>query len=150
MSKKVLRNVELMWCNFVAKDQYGNYSAKVMLNADHRASLEEWGVSYKESDGEYFIQVRRNKDGQGEELPAPVVVDGNMAPVNGGIIGNGSTANIQLDVYPYKAYGGGIAARLESVQILSLIPYGDDEGFEPISEGDLTGSNEVDEDTVPF
>ena len=137
MAKRVLRNVELMWCNFVSKDQYGNYSCKVILNEGHKEILDNWGVKYKtDAEGQTFIQLRRNKDAQGEELPAPTVVDGSMQPVNAAIIGNGSTANVQMDVYPYKAYGGGIAARLESVQILNLIPYGDDEALEPVEEAD--------------
>lgn len=151
MPKRVLKDVELKWCNFTSKDQYGCYSAKLILNTENVAKMHEWKLETKKDEDGDFYQIRRNKGPDGTELPAPIVVGPDMAPITGVQVGNGSIANVLVDVYPYKAYGGGIACRLESVQVTSLVPYGDDESLEPVADaGSSEGAPKVGGDDVPF
>lgn len=125
---RVIKNVELKWCKFGVVDQYGKYGCQVILNKDQAKTLKGWGINVQKDkeDGTLFIRARRDSD----RGPVPVV-DASLAPVTA-TVSNGAIANVMLDVYEYKKFGGGIACRLEKVQLLKWEPYQQGEDFEPV------------------
>jgi hypothetical protein len=135
---RVLKNVELKWCKFGAVDAYGKYGCQLVLTKDHAKTLKSWGINgvKKDDDGSLFIRVRRDSD----KGPVPVV-DASLTPVTA-TISNGATANVMLDVYEYKKYGGGITCRLEKVQLLKWEPYQQGEEFEPVDGEEFESEDE--------
>lgn len=141
MPKRILKRVKLEWCNFNAKDNYGKRSCRVILDDSHVAQLEAWGVGDKvrsgksiknkdyQFDGSFLQLAQREADWDGNELGPVPVCDNKRQPLTAQV-GNGSIGNVKVDIYEYKKYGGGTAIRLEEVQILDLVPYGDDEDFD--------------------
>jgi len=125
MANKVLNNVSLEWCKFNSQDQYGHYGCKVVLTPEASSKMTKLGLKFKTEDGVNFFRARAQE---------PVeVVDKNLAPVSG-TIANGATANIMLDVYQYKKYGGGIACRLKKVQLIDFDYYEEGESFAPVDD----------------
>ena len=72
--------------------------------------------------------VRRDED------RGPVVVKDAALNVITANIANGAIANVMLDVFEYKKFGGGIACRIEKVQVLVWDIYGDDADFEEVKK----------------
>lgn len=141
MAIKTLKNVKLKWCKFSVVDDYGKFSCQIDLNKDHAKQLKEWGLKVKKDDeGNLFIRVRRD-----EEKGPVIVKDASLNTVTAQIA-NGATANVMLDVYEYKKFGGGIAARLDKVQVIQWEPYGDDADFEPV-DTTATGEDDTNGDT---
>lgn len=130
MANKVLNNVVLNWCKFSKVDQYGHYGCELVLNKEHVKRLKELGLTTKKSkDGSEDVFRARCKEEDG-----PVeVVDAKLNRITS-TVANGATANVMLDVYEYKRYGGGIAARLKKVQLLEWEPYDEGEGFEIVED----------------
>ena len=68
----------------------------------------------------------KDKDGNVQNLPAPVVVDANVKVVKGVRIGSGSRVKVSVELRPYvmpatEKYG--VSARLNGVQIIELVEY---------------------------
>lgn len=139
MPKKTLKNVKLKWCKFTTLDQYGKYSCQIDLNQEQYDQLVSWGLKPKRNaeDGSLFIRVRRDED------KGPVVVKDAALNTITATIANGAIANVMLDVYEYKRYGGGTACRIEKVQVLVWEAYGDDEDFEEVVDP-IGGSDDSD------
>lgn len=125
MANKVISNVTLEWCKFTTVDNYGHYGCKVILSPEAAKKIKSLGLKYKTEEGVDYIRVR-SKD--------PVVaLDKDLTPVECSIA-NGATANILLDVYKYKQYGGGIACRLKKVQLIDWEPFEEGESFSPVED----------------
>ena len=139
MAIKTLKNVTLKWCKFSTVDDYGKYSCQISLSTAQAEQVAGWGLKTKQDeDGNYFIRVRRDED------RGPVVVKDAALNVITANIANGAIANVMLDVFEYKKFGGGIACRIEKVQVLVWDIYGDDADFEEVSDSELPtvgGSN---------
>lgn len=139
MAIKTLKNVTLKWCKFGTVDDYGKYSCQISLSTAQAEQVAGWGLKTKQDeDGNYFIRVRRDED------RGPVVVKDAALNVITANIANGAIANVMLDVFEYKKFGGGIACRIEKVQVLVWDIYGDDADFEEVSDSELPtvgGSN---------
>lgn len=141
MPIRTLKNVTLNWCKFNTVDDYGKYSCQINLSSKKQAKeVEAWGLKVKEVDGSYILRVRRDAD------RGPVVVKDAKLNVVTANIANGATANVMLDVYEYKKFGGGISCRLEKVQVLTWEVYGEDADFEEVDieegAGDALGGDE--------
>lgn len=160
MAKRILHNVKVEWCNFKEKDDFGHKGCNAILSPEHVAKLEEWNVGHRVKDGtanvknekyqfegKFIKAQQRDTDFDGNETGPVPVVDINMKPFTE-IIGNGSLCNLKLDVYEYKGYGGGTTFKLDSVQVIELIPYGDDEDFG--SPGEPDTGDQVDTQDNPF
>lgn len=139
MPIRTLKNVTINWCKFSAVDDYGKYSCQVNLNAAQVKEVKAWGLKPRESEGSYFLRVRRDAD------RGPVVVKDAQLNVVTANIANGATANVMLDVYEYKKFGGGISCRLEKVQVLTWDVYGEDADFEAV---DVEGGSQSGEDEL--
>lgn len=132
MAIKTLKNVKLKWCIFGKLDDYGKYSCQIDLTSAQAEKVISWGLGVKQDEnGNKFIRVRREAD------KGPVVVKDASLNVVTAQIANGATANIMLDVYEYKRFGGGITCRIEKVQVLIWDIYGDDAEFEEVSDEEL-------------
>lgn len=135
MPIRTLKNVVINWCKFNAVDDYGKYSCQIVLNDRQAMEVESWGLKVKHdaNSGTNILRVRRDAD------RGPVVVkDANLNVITA-TIANGATANVMLDVYQYKKFGGGTACRLEKVQVLTWDAYAADADFEVV---DVEGGND--------
>lgn len=139
MPIRTLKNVTLNWCKFSTVDDYGKYSCQINLNAAQVKEVKAWGLKVRESEGSYFLRVRRDAD------RGPVVVKDARLNIVTANIANGATANVMLDVYEYKKYGGGISCRLDKVQVLTWDVYGEDADFEVV---DVEGGGDEGEDDI--
>ena len=137
MASKVIRNATLKWCKFGVVDQYGKYGCAAYLDKEGIAKMKAIGLSHKlkkdkEEGSTFFRAVLEGEKG-------PVIVkdkDGNEVTSS---ISNGATANLKLDVYEYKRYGGGTTCRLIAVQLLDWEPYDSGEDFDDSGDdGDIS------------
>ena len=143
MASKVIRNATLKWCKFGVVDQYGKYGCQAYLDKEGIAKMKAIGLSHKlkkdkEEGSTFFRAVLEAEKG-------PVIVkdkDGNEVTSS---ISNGATANLKLDVYEYKRYGGGITCRLIAVQLLDWEPYVSGEDFD-----DSGDDGDVSDERDPF
>jgi hypothetical protein len=138
MSKRVLKNVELEWCKFVTPDdKYGFRQCNAKVTDEHQEFLEKQGIADKvktHKDGYNYILCRqRQEDWDGNKTGPVPVVDKSLEPVDPNSVGNGSTANLMIDVYQYGP-NKLTAFRLEKVQVLNHVVFGDDEGFEVMGD----------------
>lgn len=128
MAKKVIKDCILNWCFLNKLDDYGKYGCKATVTKEGAKKLKDLGLKVKkDEDGTYFMRFKRAED------KGPVVVldkDGEKVTQ---AISNGAKANVMIDVYTYKSFGGGIACRLDKIQLISWEPYGasgEDEDFD--------------------
>lgn len=139
MPIRTLNNVVINWCKFNTVDDYGKYSCQIVLNDRQAMEVESWGLKVKHdaASGINILRVRRDAD------RGPVVVkDANLNVITA-TIANGATANVMLDVYQYKKFGGGTSCRLEKVQVLTWDAYAADADFEVVNiEGGNDGGSE--------
>lgn len=142
MANKLLKNVVLQYCYFHKVDQYGKYGCKIILNKAHAKDLKDWGLKVKkDDDGTLYFRARRAED------RGPVVVKDADLNIITDTPSNDATANVILDVYNYKNFGGGIAARIEKVQLLNWEPFGGGLDFEEEKvEGSSTSGSEDEPD----
>ena len=128
MASKVIRNVTLKWCKFGVVDQYGKYGCQAYLDKEGIAKMKAIGLSHKlkkdkEEGSTFFRAVLEGEKG-------PVIVKDKEGNEVTSSISNGATANLKLDVYEYKRYGGGTTCRLIAVQLIDWEPYDSGEDFE--------------------
>lgn len=144
---KILRDCEIYWGHLRDVDQYGSWSAKVFLSPSAVKKLTDAGVGDKikidspnsngnvDKEGEKYIRLRKKAE---EDAVAPSIIDTSGVPIKG-LVGNGSKGNIKVDIYEYKHFGGGIAVRLEAIQLTHYIPYEEGEDFEMLEEETTVG-----------
>lgn len=101
----------------------------VALDEESKAKVEADGLSVKNKGDERgdFITLKRNlstRDGTPKDPPE--VVDAKKNKWDGAAIGNGSVVNVKYKAYDYNYRGkSGRSAELLKVQVVDLIPYGD-------------------------
>ena len=143
MAHKLLKNVVLEYCFFHKVDQYGKYGCRIILNKAQAKEMTDWGLKVKkDTDGTLYFRARRAED------KGPVLVKDAELNIITDTPTNGATANVIFDVYQYKTFGGGIAARIEKVQLLNWEPYGSSVDFEaeaPIDAPDSGGASDGEE-----
>ena len=125
----IIRDLELYWANlYKPHAPFGTEIFDVQIRTtdeDKVKVLKDLGVNLKKhDDGYYFGNVKRKTvNAKGEPMEGPKVVDASKAALSDPI-GNGSTGNIKLFSYEYKAGGrSGRAAMLTAVQVVDLVPY---------------------------
>ena len=128
MASKVIRNATLKWCKFGVVDQCGKYGCQVYLDKEGIAKMKAIGLSHKlkkdKEEGSTFFRAVLEGD------KGPVIVKDKEGNEVTSSISNGATANLKLDVYEYKRYGGGITCRLIAVQLIDWEPYDSGEDFD--------------------
>lgn len=138
----------LAWARVVKPDtQFNCWSVRLYPNAESLDKIRKWqteglkNVIRNDQDGDYVRfkcdVSRQRRDGSIWTFEAPKVVDAEGRPMDGSIIGNGSSGTIKLEVYEHNTPGGGkaIAARLIGIKIDALVPFNPD--FDD-AKGDLT------------
>lgn len=140
MANKLLKNVILNYCSFHKPDQYGKYGCVIILNKEQAKEMTDWGLKVKkDADGNLYFRARRAED------KGPIVTKDADLNLIHDIPANGAIANVIMDVYGYKAYGGGIAGRIEKVQLLKWEPYGGVAEFEKVDIASTSPSGGDDE-----
>lgn len=83
------------------------------------------GLEMKEKDGKFVLNLKRKaKDSKGADMTPVRVVDSAKAPLDGGIIGNGSKGNVIVWQYEYNFNGRkGVGSSLTAVQVTELVKY---------------------------
>lgn len=151
------------------------WSMDVTPDAASRKALKAVGIDGKlrqpgenDSREESFLTLRvlLNRP-DGKKNDPPKISDINGRPWTGGLIGNGTVADVKIKVNDYGS-GSDKGAYMQAVRILDLVPY-EGGGFEALSEDDeyfrqsgeteevvATGAKEPvvdteeDEDEIPF
>ena len=136
-------NGKSYWAQVVAPstkfDEGGVYSIDVSVDAENKKKAEADGLTIKNKGDERgdFVSIKRKatrKDGT--QNRAPEIKDNMKRPLEGVLIGNGSTVNVLYRMYDWK-WGGnsGKSAELQAIQVVDLVPYVDkevDEAFQEI------------------
>jgi hypothetical protein len=109
----------------------------VTLDEKTKAELESIGLNIQNKGDERgdFIKIKRKvMKRDGTEREAPTVVDSKRNPWDNSLIGNGSDVNVKFKVYEYEYNKKhGVSTDLIAVQVVNLIPYGED--FEDVDDG---------------
>jgi hypothetical protein len=147
MSSIVIRKAELFWAKL---DQPVNpFNAphphwELQIRTRDKAEAKKWkdsgmNANLKEDDSGTYYQVNLKrkaftKDGKPRD---PVkVVDGELMPLDGATLGNGSVGNVQVDTYPYTMNGkDGIGFSIKAVQVTKLVEYKGGNGLDFEAEG---------------
>jgi hypothetical protein len=103
------------------------WSVNMYVTEEDTAALTAAGVSCKEDkDGhEYYLAKRATKNGKGEAVKPPQVVDSKKEPFTDDI-GNGSVCNIAVTLFPWERDKGkrkGILLYLNAVQVVNHVAY---------------------------
>ena len=154
----LLREVEVRWASLQEPNTKFNpvWEVEALLEPAQVAHFEKLGCNVKTGkEGERFIRFKKKvsgqkKDGTIYENFPPKVVDVYKQPFNQ-LIGNGSVCNISYKDIPYEAFGGGVALRLEAVQVVKHKSYSGS-GSDGTDEFDVVEAqtDSVDEDDLPF
>ena len=109
----------------------------VTLDEKTKVELESIGLNIHNKGDERgdFIKIKRKvMKRDGTEREAPTVVDSKRNPWDNSLIGNGSDVNVKFKVYEYEYNKKhGVSADLIAVQVVNLIPYGED--FDNVDDG---------------
>lgn len=163
MSSIVIRNAELFWAKL---DQPVNpFNApqphwELQIRTRDKAEAKKWKdygmtASLKEDDSGTFYQVNLKRKAftkNGDPRDPVKVVDAQLMPIDGAILGNGSSGNVQIDTYNYTMNGkDGIGFSLKAVQVTRLVEYKGGNGLDFEAEGETvvvvptdTGSDDSD------
>lgn len=119
------------WARVRTPNKFNNYTVDLYCDAATRKAIKAIGYrgSVKEDDeGNFYYAFRRPatkvfKDEE-KDLGAPKVYDANGNPFDD-YIGNGSEVEITVDRYTWTnaEHGSGVGVRLESIKVLTLVPY---------------------------
>ena len=109
----------------------------VTLDEKTKVELESIGLNIQNKGDERgdFIKIKRKvMKRDGTEREAPTVVDSKRNPWDNSLIGNGSDVKVKFKVYEYEYNKKhGISTDLIAVQVVNLIPYGED--FDNVDDG---------------
>lgn len=143
----LLNNVQLDWAKldpsnpdmgFDKKTPQYSIAVTTTVKADYEA-YKKAGINFKpkEEDGKvvYTANLKKKiyKDDSGKNTtPAPAVVDGQLQPLDGKLVGNGSIGNVQVRFKPYEYMGKtGTSVQLMAIQVTKLVEYvGSNESLE--------------------
>ena len=145
-----LPKVKLEWCHLVEPDtefKKSQWSVNAVLEEKMALSLKEVGFNvkytgdrkkFKQGDPLYYFLKAYSKThtAKGANTP-PKVVDAQTNTMDGNLVGNGSICNVKMwckyievdDEVKLPAY-------LNAVQVIELVEYNGDEGFDPVAGAD--------------
>lgn len=135
----VLKNVKVRWASVTKPNTQftPQWEVRVMLSKEEAETLKaeakavhKKGIKIKEENGELSYRFTRKVDrpeGKGHNNP-PVVLGPDGEPFDR-LIGNDSICNVQYSFAPYSnKFGEGVVNDLRGVRVVSLVPYGEQDG----------------------
>jgi len=160
MSSIVIRNAELFWAKL---DQPVNpFNApqphwELQIRTRDKAEAKVWRDTHKlnanlkeDNEGSFYqVNLKRKAFTRDGEPRDPVkVVDAQLMPLDGGIVGNGSVGNVQLDTYGYTMNGkDGIGFSIKALQVTKLVEYkGNSLAFEAEGETEIVVPTDTNSD----
>jgi len=159
MSSIVIRNAELFWAKLDKpvnpfNAEYPHWELQIRTRDKEEAQSwkeHDMKVTLKEDDSGTFYQVnlKRKAFTRAGDARDPVkVVDGQLMPLDGGVLGNGSIGNVQIDTYKFNMNGKeGTGFSLRAVQVLKLVEYkGNSSPFEVEGETEIVVPTDISED----
>ena len=145
----VIRNAELFWAKLDPASPVNPFNApqphwEVQIRTRSKDEAKTWkenelNVTPKEDDDGLYYQVNLKakaamRDGTPRKPPA--IVDGQLMPLDGTIIGNGSIGNVQIDQYEYTMNGKtGTGSSIKGIQVTRLVEYKSKAGLSFEDEG---------------
>ncbi len=149
MSSIVIRNAELFWAKldqpvnpFNAPQPHWELQIRTRDKAEAKVWRDTHGMNatLKEDNEGSFYQVnlkRKAFSRDGDPRDPVKVVDAQLMPLDGAILGNGSIGNVQVDTYTYKMNGQeGTGFSLKAVQVTRLVEYKGGNGLAFEAEGE--------------
>lgn len=113
------------------------YTIDLAVDEAAADALKAHGLKAKSTEDGLIVKFKRKQfKADGSENKRPVIRDAANQPFDE-LIGNGSEVIVQFNTYEWKnKFGSGIAADLQGVQVVELVPYrqGDGDEFAPIGE----------------
>jgi len=135
MSSIVIRSATFFWAKL---DQPVNpFNApqphwELQIRTRDKAEAKKWkdhgmNATLKEDNDGTFYQVNLKRKAftkNGDPRDPVKVVDGQLMPVDGAILGNGSEGHVQIDTYSYTMNGvDGIGFSIKAIQVTKLVEY---------------------------
>jgi hypothetical protein len=127
------------------------WSLDVSFDEASKATIQGLGLSIKNKADERgdFVTIKRKvfrKDGSKNEQPA--LKDAHKNPMGNTLVGNGSDVKVLFKPFDWEYAGkAGVGADLQAVQVVNLIPFGNDEDFDVIPNGySSSGDSFMDEE----
>ena len=118
------------------------YQIDLSVDEDTAKSFKDSGVSVKTDDRGNIVKFKRKVSrADGTKNPMPRLVDSAKNPIDV-LVGNGSKVKVLYKPFDWKFAGkSGTSLDLQAVQVIELVPYGED--FD-VSDGGYVaeGSNE--------
>ena len=134
---QVIRDAALFWAKLDPEAPVNPFNEayphwEVQIRTTSKSVADEWKakdltVKKQDDDNGSFYRVNLkakafNRDGKARK--PVVVVDGEMMPLDGKIIGNGSIGNVQVDQYEYTMNGKtDIGTAIRAIQVTELVEY---------------------------
>jgi hypothetical protein len=129
------------------------FTIDLSLEGDQLEQAKKLGlkVKNKNDDRGQFVTIKRKlKRKDGTDNKAPSLKDGNKRDITGTLVGNGSDVNVLFKTYEWEYAGNtGIGTDLQAVQVVNLVPYGDDDDFDVVPGGYNAEDASFDDD-IPF
>ena len=146
----IFNDVELNWPKLVTPQLSYDKQGKewsVQIATTDKAVQEMWeknhlNTKFNEDTKKWYVELKRKvKRANGQENPAPVVVDHAVNELDATKLGNGSKGNIEVFQFPYEMNGRkGVSTRLEGVQVYKFVVYEKSVGFKPVESENANGS----------
>jgi len=150
----IIKDVEAKFCRISGTDApvnpFGSKQWEMVIATSDKGKIKELndlGLNVKQDKNDentHFVNLKRKGIKADGNPNAPVkVVDGKLQPIDANNIGNGSKVNVNLWQYEYEAPGRkGVATSLTAVQVVNLVEYTPNAGFEaietaPAEEGEI-------------
>lgn len=161
----ILKKVKVNWAQVLTPDTKFEpvWHVTAVLEEHHKKQLideskevdpKKKGIKIKENDeGQDVYRFRRKvskADGSGENNPPVVCGPKGKDDKFEKLIGNGSVCNIQYRFVPYNnKFGSGVTCDLQGIQVISHVPYGEQDGdafdSEDTESSAPSSSNEFDD-----
>lgn len=115
------------------------YQIDLAVSEESAKALRDMGLSIKDTEDGLICKFKRKQfKPDNTENKKPVIRDADNQPF-AELIGNGSDVIVQFSTYEWKnKFGTGVAADLQGVQVVELVPYRNADGdeFEPLTDTD--------------
>ena len=145
----VIRNAELFWAKLDPDAPVNPFNAayphwEIQIRTRNKSEAKDWKdqelkVTPKEDTDGILYQVNLKAKAfmrDGTPRKPPKIVDGQLMPLDGTTIGNGSIGNVQLDTYEYTLNGKtGTGFSIKGIQVTKLVEYKGGSGLEFEDEG---------------